>query len=496
MQGKLITNNEKVGNIVLFSYTCAIAVAGWAAVMLFLNGGLRECIFTVSGVLALITKIFEKKLGNAAKYVYACIPPIWGAITNAVCSTADSGSYVCITHYYMAATLLLVLYLDMNLLKVNAIVTVVTNTILMILFPAGFLKLHALIGWVFILLFYLILFAGCVFITYRTNVLFGMVEERGKEAENVLHNVQNAFESLESASTEIFDSLQDFEANTEEIAASTHEITGSADVQIKEVEGSLDIFGKLNQKIANSEERINQTVEIMKELKLKNDEGIAAIEVLAKKFDENIETTKIASNGVADLSHKSSAIGGIIESIRNIAHQTNLLALNAAIEAARAGEAGRGFAVVADEINSLSAESSNATGKIDSILKDIIVTVDDTHKVIERNSKAVIESNEKLEDTVKTFNIMLESSQQVIGVTELLKNELEDIVEIKEQLLNAMKRVEDISQKSVSTTTEISSAIEEQVAGVENILANMDGVQGSIKYLSAILNETSTATNA
>ena len=226
----------------------------------------------------------------------------------------------------------------------------------------------------------------------------------------------------------------------------------------------------------------------MKELKAKNDEGIAAIEVLGKKFDENIETTKIASDGVAELSHKSSSIGDIIESIRNIAKQTNLLALNAAIEAARAGEAGRGFAVVADEINSLSAESSDATGKIDTILKDIIETVDDTHKVIDRNSQVVIESNEKLEDTIKIFRNMLASSEEVIKVTDLLKNELGDIVEIKEQLLQAMERVEAISQQSVNATGEISAAMEGQAEEVQNIVSNMKLVENSMNSLAAVLN--------
>ena len=117
---------------------------------------------------------------------------------------------------------------------------------------------------------------------------------------------------------------------------------------------------------------------------------------------------------MADLSHKSSSISGIVESIRSIAQQTNLLALNAAIEAARAGDAGKGFAVVADEINSLSAESSDATGKIDDILQDIIEKVNDTDKVIGRNSKVVAESNEKLEDTVKIFKTILTSSDEVI----------------------------------------------------------------------------------
>ena len=126
---KSITNNEKVGNIVLFAYCCVIAVAGWGAVTLVLNGGLRECVFLFSGLFGIITKVFEKKLGSIAKYVYACIPPVIGAITCSVCSTSSSDSFICITHYYMAATVLLVIYLDMKLIKVNAIVTVALNAV-------------------------------------------------------------------------------------------------------------------------------------------------------------------------------------------------------------------------------------------------------------------------------------------------------------------------------------------------------------------------------
>lgn len=491
MQLQSMKNEEKLVNTILFVYILGVAISGWAFVMLFLNGGIRECIFLLSGLSAIITRLFEKQLGRKAKYVYACIPPVIGAITAAVCNTSTSDSYVCLTHYYFVATLLLVSYYDLKLIRVSAIVTIVVNAGMMIAFPAGFLKLHGLIGWIFTAIVYLVLFAACTFISYRTNVLFGVIEEKGTETEEVLHNVQSAFESLESSSAKIFDSLQEFEANTEEITASTQEITGSADVQIKEVKSSLAIFGNLNEKIANSEERISQTIEIMKGLKDKNDEGIEAIGVLVKKFDENIEATKVASSGVAELSQKSSSIGGIIESIRNIAKQTNLLALNAAIEAARAGEAGKGFAVVADEINSLSAESSDATGKIDTILKDIIDTVDDTQKVIDRNSKVVIESNEKLEDTVKIFKTILESSEEVIRVTDLLKGELGDIVAIKEQLLRAMERVEDISQKSANASNEISLAIEGQAQEAGNILTNMEMVKSGMDCLAEVLNGNS-----
>lgn len=76
----------------------------------FLNGSMRECIFLLSGLSAIITKLLEKSLGIRAKYVYACIPPVIGAITAAVSCTNDSPSYVCLIHYYFVATLLLVPY--------------------------------------------------------------------------------------------------------------------------------------------------------------------------------------------------------------------------------------------------------------------------------------------------------------------------------------------------------------------------------------------------
>jgi len=487
MQTKSVNNEEKLINNILFIYILGVAISGFSFVMLFLNGGIRECIFLLTGLLAIVTKLFEKPLGKNAKYVYACIPPVIGAVTAAVCNTNTSDSYVCLTHYYFVATLLLVPYYSQKLLRVNTVVTIIVNAGMMILFPTGFLKLHSVIGWVFTGIVYIVLFAACSFIIYRTTVLFKIVEEQGQESEDVLHNVQAAFDSLEGSSETIYNSLREFEGNTGEIASSTQRISESADSQINEVESSLTIFNELNDKIIKSEERVNQTVETIKNLKIQNDEGLSVIQALSEKFEENIKTTQTAADGVEELSHKSSSIGGIIESIREIAQQTNLLALNAAIEAARAGEAGKGFAVVADEINSLSSESSKATGRIDAILKDIIETVESTHKVMERNNEVVNDSSGRLEDTVKIFHAMLESSEEVISITELLKEELEDIVAIKEQLLGVMKRVENGSRNFVATTEGISASTEEQVAGLENIVNSMKNMQTGMEKLSNVL---------
>ena len=157
MEMHSMKKEEKLINNILFIYILAVAISGWAFVMIFLNGGVRECVFLLSGLFAIITKLLEKKLGGKAKYVYACIPPIMGAITAAVSCTEDSGGYVCITHYYFVATLLLVPFYDQKLIRTSYIVTVVVSTAMMIAFPAGFLKLHTAIGWFFTAVVYTVL---------------------------------------------------------------------------------------------------------------------------------------------------------------------------------------------------------------------------------------------------------------------------------------------------------------------------------------------------
>lgn len=74
MQLQSMKNEEKLVNNIMFIYILGVGIAGWGFVMVLLNGGIRECIFLLSGVCAILTKVLEKQLGSRAKYVYACIP--------------------------------------------------------------------------------------------------------------------------------------------------------------------------------------------------------------------------------------------------------------------------------------------------------------------------------------------------------------------------------------------------------------------------------------
>ncbi len=122
-------------------------------------------------------------------------------------------------------------------------------------------------------------------------------------------------------------------------------------------------------------------------------------------------------------------------------------------------------------------------------MKDIIGTIGDTSKIIDRNTVIVRESNDKLDDTVKIFDTMLQFSRQVIEETEKLQGQLDDIVESKARLQDAMQQVEVISLDSLQNTTEISSSTEEQVNGAGDILNSMSQVQSGIDRLAQVLNQ-------
>ncbi|MDE5716886.1 MAG: chemotaxis protein, partial [Lachnospiraceae bacterium] len=358
MELEILKNEEKRMNMILFLFLCVIPVVAVVYVLLFNGGSGRDAIALLMVGSSLLIKVLEKKLGTLAKYLYISVLPVFGAVTIVVGTPGVFGAMV---EAYFLVLFLAVPYYDLSVIKVCAAVTVVVNAAALLIFRQAYLCMYTLSIWVFIIMVYVLATAAAVFIVFRARSLFMTVEQKEGEVETLLNNVRGAFEGLQESSRSIYDSLHSFEQSSSEIAASTEEISASVEQQIKQVEGSIQIFNDLDSRIGDSEARVLQTVENVRQLEEKNNEGIVAIEELSKKFSENIKATQVASEGMTALAQKSSSIGEIIDSISQIAKQTNLLALNAAIEAARAGEAGKGFAVVADEINALSGESASAT---------------------------------------------------------------------------------------------------------------------------------------
>lgn len=484
MELEILKNEEKRANFVMFLFYAVIPAAAFLYVLLFNGGSIRDSVALSMTAAGVVVKLLEKSLGKYAKYLYVSLMPVFGTV---IIVLGTPGAFGAMVEAYFLILFLAISYYDISVIKVYTVALIVPSVLALVLFPQACLVMYTFPIWIFILIEYVIAVFGALMVITRSRSLFFKVEQKEREVENLLDNVRQAFTGIQESTQDIHNSLTGFGQSTQEIAASTEEISTSAERQSEEVNGSIQIFDSLNEKILVSENQVDTVMDNMAQLKEKNDEGIASISELSRKFDENIKGIREAADGVAILTQKSSSIASIVDSINQIAKQTNLLALNAAIEAARAGEAGKGFAVVADEINSLSAESSEATKEIDAILKDIINTVEVANKIMDKNGMAIKETYEQLNDTVKIFETMTTSSDETLSVIELLKQELSSIIGIKESLIASMGNLESVSERTVETTTEISMSTEEQVSGVDNILKSLEKVQAGLERLGQTL---------
>ncbi|MBD5461587.1 MAG: hypothetical protein HDR24_00795 [Lachnospiraceae bacterium] len=474
MQVQSMKNEEKLINNIMFIYILGVGIAGWGFVMILLNGGIRECIFLLSGVFAILTKVFENQLGGKAKYIYACIPPIMGAVTVAFCGSSPSPGYICITHYYFVTTLLLVPYYEQKLLKVSAAVTAVVNAGMMIAFPAGFLKLHNVIGWIFTGIVYVILVAACCFISYRATVLFGLVEEKGKEVEKILNSVEVLSERLCTAGSSLLQVSENESASAEELAATSEELVKNSNRLSGKTDESMTNLSELKQWESVVADNVEQVETASKDLLNKSKENEKLLNDLHAINGEVSESMKQTTDVAQNLSDAVQEIGVTLKLISDISSSTNLLALNASIEAARAGEAGRGFAVVATEVGNLANSTQESLRVVESVIERVQQNVEEITRQVEENSSKLGTQNEYFSNVFKSMQDMtslLNVSVDAIGT-----------------LGDTYSKQATVIEKTVSINQDIAENIKNEIDQFNSINTMAEGNAGDTAEVSAQAN--------
>lgn len=249
------------------------------------------------------------------------------------------------------------------------------------------------------------------------------------ELHNTMEDFNNQFAEITKSTEAIYMEIQDESAATEEMSASVEEINASMEELATNAAYGNDKANEIKEKSiktkALSIESRNESDEMYRE-KQKN--IIAAIEEI--KVVEEIRK--------------------LSDTISAIAEQTNLLALNAAIEAARAGEEGRGFAVVAEEIRKLAEESSNAVASIYEVTFKVQSATDN----LSNNSKEVLEF---IDNTVN------KNYDETIMVLEEYEKDAEDLNLMSENIAS-------MTEEITATMVELSNVVSNIAYGVQNSL--------------------------
>ena len=171
---------------------------------------------------------------------------------------------------------------------------------------------------------------------------------------------------------------------------------------------------------------------------------------------EHIQDT---SKRIKRLGESSQEIGDIVALINDIADQTNILALNAAIQASAAGDAGRGFAVVADEVQRLAERSSNATKRIETLVKTIQADTNEAVISMEKSTAEVVSGAGLAEKAGEALDEIEKVSANLAELIDEISKSAGRVSEMASRVSGAMISINEITGQTAESSVATASAI-------------------------------------
>jgi methyl-accepting chemotaxis protein len=164
-----------------------------------------------------------------------------------------------------------------------------------------------------------------------------------------------------------------------------------------------------------------------------------------------------------ELQQRTTQIGGITQTVKDLADQSNMLALNAAIESVRSGEHGKGFGVVAREIRALADQSIQATSRVRELLDDISASVAAAVRITERGAERMESGLAQVRTSGKNLkelsNIVQDNAAAVRQIAAAVNQQNVGISQIT-QAVNELSKMMDETVARIGSTGEAATTLQ------------------------------------
>jgi methyl-accepting chemotaxis protein len=276
---------------------------------------------------------------------------------------------------------------------------------------------------------------------------------------DIISDVQSATLRVSSSANEIRSSAEDLSEGSEVQAGRLAETSAA----VEEMAVSIQ---QVSQSAATSAEVGNQAL-------TNAQQGVIAVQNTIEGMSRIRDQVQETSKRIKRLGEGSQEIGEIVQLIGDIADRTSILALNASIQAASAGEAGQGFAVVAEEVERLAEQSTEATKRIDSLIRTIQTETNEAVAAMEATTKEVVEGSLLAEEAGQTLSEIGTVSTRLSELIQSISEASQEQARGSEMIAKSVSEIANVTQQTAQGTKAAATSISD--------LASMaDGLRSSV----------------
>ena len=272
-------------------------------------------------------------------------------------------------------------------------------------------------------------------IAQNRNLKAKLSDECIIEIDNVATSVNGLINVFRLGMNDVHDAIASISQTVAQLSNTTEQSSASVDELQYTIVSLVDVMSQLEQQMEQSVEQSQSASDSAQKGAKSMADGQNEVEQTANSIGilaQDIETT---ASMLLTLQNSGKQVATVVKTIAEIASQTNLLSLNAAIEAARAGESGRGFAVVADEIRTLAIRTHQSTVEINTMLANIVDSIQSAVNNMSSNQQKAQESVELAKQLVLT----LEQSRQTILSLATVSQESAMLAQASQQQAHTVK---------------------------------------------------------
>lgn len=302
-----------------------------------------------------------------------------------------------------------------------------------------------------------------------------------------MNSINGAALTLSSSSQQLSASAEQASRAAEHIADSAGSIHEGANQQESLLTDNHAVISSITVRMNEIDNYVSQLDNLTGQAGAISLAGSDNVQEVVKQMDLIHKSAEQQSEIIGGLNEQSHQIAEFIKVIHGISSQTNLLALNASIEASRAGEQGRGFAVVAAEIRKLSEQTALSTHSIKELVDHIQMGTSAAVSSMKQTASEVRKGIEVVQETDHNFKDILQAVHPLADMSKSLHSITSEIAEQVSRMALSLQNVINIASENSGGTQNVTAAIEEQLASMEQISASATYLSRTAEELSSIV---------